>query len=129
MSCVLALPDTEASTSGGLGSATALFRELLLEGTYDTSTMKGFKIQLDFEKSNGDAIRIYLPGLDPTTSPTLGASLTEPARTLTGSGNEQGCFIRRAEHAIGGESPLQIEADILFRNMHIIVKDKNPLYP
>jgi len=129
MSCVLALPDTELSTSGGLGSATALFRELLLEGTYDTTTMRGFKIQLDFEKSSGDAIRIFLPGLDPTGTIVLPESLSEPVRSVKGDGNQQGCFIRRAEHAISGDSPLQVEADILFRNMHIVIKDKIPLYP
>ena len=130
MACILALPDYAASTTGGLGTATALFRELLLEGTYDTTTMRGFKVQLEFEKSNGDAIRIYLPGLNQTINPSLAGSLDEPAgRSLTGEGNLQGCFIRRAEHAISGDSPLQVEADILFRNLHIIVKDKIPLYP
>jgi len=131
MSCILALPDSASSRTGGLDTATVLFRELLLEGTYDTTTMKGFKVQLDFEKSNGDSIRIYIPGLDPTEEPlaTLALSTNEPYRVLSGSGNSQGCFIRRAEHAITAESPMQIEVDMLFRNIHIIIKDKNPLYP
>jgi len=137
MSCILALPDTESlssiSSSKGLGSAGALFRELLLEGTYDTTTMKGFKVSLHFEKQNGDAIKIYLPGLlrnSTLSNPTLGPSLDEPASIiLGGKGNEQGCFIRSAAHNIGGEAPLQVDAEILFRNLHIIIKDKNPLYP
>jgi len=138
MSCILALPDTAdmvdlQSGAKALNSSGSLFRELLLEGTYDTTTMKGFKVSLSFEKSNGDAIRIYLPGLSHNSSisaPVLAASLDEPTNIiLGGQGNDQGCFIRSAAHNIGGEAPLQVDAEILFRNLHIIIKDKNPLYP
>lgn len=135
MACILALPDSAASTTGGLDTATALFRELLLEGTYDTTTMKGFKVELAFDKANGDAIRIFLPGDDPTQKNTasggavLSTNLNGPVPVLAGTGNRQGCFIRRAEHAITTESPMQVEADILFKNIHIVIKDKNPLYP
>ena len=138
MSCFLALPDTAnmvdiQSRAKALNSSGALFRELLLEGTYDTTTMKGFKVSLAFEKANGDAIRIYLPGLQfnsSTSAPALNPSLDEPASIiLGGQGNDQGCFIRSAAHNIGGEAPLQVDAEIIFRNLHIIIKDKNPLYP
>ena len=100
-----------------------------MEGQYDTTTMKGFKVELNFEKQNGDAIQIFLPGLDPTINSTLAAALTEPTRTLSGAGNTQGCFIRSAAHNIGGEAPLQVDAEILFRNMHIIIKDSTAIYP
>jgi len=134
MSCILALPDSSNADGGELDGATAMFRELLLEGQYDTTTMKGFKVTLHFEKANGDAIKIYLPGLDPTQNATLGIALDEPqygsvVRTLSGSGNQQGCFIRSAAHNITGEAPLQTDAEILFRNMHIIIKDGTAIYP
>jgi len=135
MSCILALPDSSIYNGGDLAGATAMFRELLLEGQYDTSTMKGFKVELSFEKANGDAIKIFLPGLDPTTNTELTAALTEPAedgelpRVLSSSGNQQGCFIRSAAHNITGEAPLQVDVEILFRNMHIIIKDGVAIYP
>ena len=129
MSCVLAVPDSKAATSGDLDSATSLFKELLIEGTYDTTDMEGFKIFLSFQKENGDGIRIFLPGLDPDYILDLPASLAEPTRTLSGKGNSQGCFIRSATHNIGGESPLQVDAEILVRNIHIIIADKIPVYP
>ena len=130
MSCVLALPDSAAATAGDLDSATALFKELLLEGQYDTSNMQGFKAYLDFQKPSGDGIRIHLPGLDPTVADlALPSSFAEPTRTLSGKGNLQGCFIRSATHNIGGEAPLQVDAEILFRNMHIVIADKIPVYP
>ena len=91
-------------------------------------------MELNFEKQNADAIQIFLPGLDPTGNATLGSSLGEPqygsvVRTLSGKGNTQGCFIRSAAHNIGGEAPLQVDAEILFRNMHIIIKDSTAIYP
>ena len=49
--------------------------------------------------------------------------------TAAAGGGEQGAFIRSAPHAISGDNPLQVDADILFRNMKIEIKDSEPFYP
>ena len=49
--------------------------------------------------------------------------------TAAAGGGEQGAFIRSAAHAITGDNPLQVDLDILFRNMKIQIKDSEPFYP
>lgn len=107
MTATVALNDSIAATA----TTRTLFKELLLEGNY-TGTMAGFDISLTFTRGTSDTITISLP-----------------STTASSSGGSQGVFIRRAPHAITGESPLQVELDLLSRNIGISVVDSVATYP
>ena len=109
MSATIALPDalTSASTA-----ARTLFTEMLLEGDYG-SGKAGFNITLTFTRGTNDTITITIP---------------DDGSAGTG-GNNQGAFIRSAQHDFGGENPFQVDADILFRNLKIDVVDSEHYYP
>ena len=107
-SMTLALPDSQATTS----ATSTLFKELLLEGDYG-SGMEGFNIVLTFTRGTDDTITITIP---------------DDGNAETG-GNAQGAFIRTAAHDITGDNPMQVDADILFRNMKIDVVDSLYYYP
>tara|TARA_Y100000590_G_scaffold376120_1_gene441482 strand:- start:330 stop:2048 length:1719 start_codon:yes stop_codon:yes gene_type:complete len=109
MSATIALPDalTSASTA-----ARTLFTEMLLEGDYG-SGKAGFNITLTFTRGTNDTITITIP---------------DDGSAGTG-GNNQGAFIRSAQHDFGGDNPFQVDADILFRNMKIDVVDSEHYYP
>ena len=114
MSASIVLPDSTAADSS---TARSLFSELLLEGDYGTlhaaASMSGFKIVLEFTKGTNDKITITIPDDE----------------TAAAGGGEQGAFIRSAPHTVSGDNPLQVEADILFRNMKIEIQDSEPFYP
>ena len=114
MSASIVLPDSTAADSS---TARSLFSELLLEGDYGTlhaaASMSGFKIVLEFIKGTNDKITITIPDDE----------------TAAAGGGEQGAFIRSAPHTVSGDNPLQVEADILFRNMKIEIQDSEPFYP
>jgi len=102
--CTLALPDSRAPSD----ATTRLFNELLWEGDYGAGSgtgMQGFNIVLRFDRGVNDSIVITIP---------------DDGVAGTG-GNNQGAFIRTAPHAITGDNPLQVDADILFRNLKIDV--------
>lgn len=109
MSATIALPDALTSASD---AARTLFTEMLLEGDYG-SGKAGFNITLTFTRGTNDTITITIP---------------DDGSAGTG-GNNQGAFIRSAQHDIGGENPFQVDADILFRNMKIDVVDSEHYYP
>ena len=130
MSCTVALPDTVGATSNSLSGATALFKELLLEGDYGTDTdpnMKGFSASLEFVRGENDKIVIDMPGSDPAGQ----AAFTAPGTAVspTEKGNRQGLFIRTAPHSITGDNPLQAELDILIRSLRITIDDNIAVYP
>jgi len=104
----LALPDSQASATGG----NTLFKEFLTEGDFG-SGMQGFNIVLEFRRSSTDKITITIP--DDGTAAT--------------GGNQQGAFFRSAPHAITGDNPVQVDADILVRNVKILVTDSLYYYP
>ena len=112
MSASVVLPD---STAAATDTARKVFSELLLEGDYGTtsSSMSGFAVTLTFTRGTNDTITITIPD----------------DGTAAAGGGEQGAFIRSAPHTISGDNPLQVEADILFRNMKIQIKDSEPFYP
>jgi len=113
LSVTLALPD---STPALTETTARLFNELLWEGDYGPGSgtgMQGFNLILRFDRGTADSIVI--------TIPDDGAAAT--------GGNEQGAFIRTAPHAISGENPLQVDADVLFRNLKILVTDSEYYYP
>ena len=109
LAVTLALPDTQTSTN----TATTLFKELLMEGDFGGAGMQGFNITLRFDRGTNDYIIITIP--DDGTAAT--------------GGNEQGAFIRTAPHAVTGDNPLQVDADVLFRNLKIDVRDTLHYYP
>lgn len=104
----LALPDATAYNA----TTATVFKELLMEGDFG-SGMQGFNIELRFDRGTDDSIVI--------TIPSDGTAAT--------GGNEQGAFIRTAPHAITEANPMEVEADILFRNLSIVVTDTVPVYP
>jgi len=113
LSVTLALPD---STPALTEPTARLFNELLWEGDYGAGSgtgMQGFNLTLRFDRGAADSIVITIP--DDGTAAT--------------GGNEQGAFIRTAPHAISGENPLQVDADVLFRNLKILVTDSVYYYP
>ena len=125
MTATVALPDTALNTANSLDSATALFKELLLEGDYgsdDNPNMKGFSGELEFRRGDNDRILIQLPGLDDAQ-----ANFTPVAPDE--GGFNQGVLIRTAPHGITGDNPMQAELDILVRNMLITVEDNISVYP
>ena len=125
MTATVALPDTALNTANSLDSATALFKELLLEGDYgsdDNPNMKGFSGELEFRRGDNDRILIQLPGLDDAQ-----ANFTPVAPDE--GGFNQGLLIRTAPHGITGDNPMQAELDILVRNMLITVEDNISVYP
>ena len=120
MSATLALPDSQIAYSG---DGRTLFKELLLEGDYGAG-MVGFDVELTFARGTvgtsavSDEIRIYIPGTSTTGATASAAGL-----------NSQGAIIRTAPHAITGDNPVQVDADILFRNMKIEIVDNLYYYP
>ena len=108
MSVTLALPDATASTA----NTATVFKELLLEGDFG-SGMQGFNVELRFDRGADDSIVITVP---------------DDGSASTGK-NQQGAFIRTAPHAITEAAPMEVDADILFRNLKIVVKDQVPVYP
>ena len=130
LTATVALPDTAAAaTSTSHGTATALFKELLLEGDYGSDTdpnMKGFSASLEFVRGTNDKITIDMPGLD--SGATAFSTPGTPSAAAEG-GNNQGIFLRTAPHSITGDNPLQAEVDALVRNITITVDDGIGVYP
>ena len=113
LSLSLALPDTTAALTA---TTTRLFNELLWEGDYGAGSgtgMQGFNITLRFDRGVSDSIVITIPD----------------DGTAAAGGNQQGAFIRTAAHNIGDTNPITADADIVFRNMKIDIRDYEPIYP
>ena len=115
MAVTLALPDSQASTA----TATTLFKEFMYEADYGAG-IKGFNIELTFSRSATDTITIRIPDDYTSGNEATGAG--------TG-GNEIGAILRGATHSITGDNPVQVDADILFRNLKIEVTDGLYYYP
>ena len=117
MSCTLALPDTVASTAStytGDTGALEVFKQLILEGNYGAAAgMNGFAVQVKFTRGTNDTITIDIPG-DGTANTGL---------------NNQGAFITSAPHNITGDgSALQVDVDMVFRDLKITVVDSQGNY-
>jgi len=113
-SVTLALPDVTTNVV----AATNIFKELLLEGDYG-SGMQGFNIELRFDRGTRDNIIIRIPD-DYTGSSGTGS---------TTGGNQQGAFINTAPHTISEANPMEVEAEVLFRNLKVIINDNIAVYP
>jgi hypothetical protein len=116
MAVTLALPDTQASTA----TATTLFKEFMSEADYGGDGIRGFNIELVFARTATDKITIRIPD-DYDGSAEGGGAAT--------GGNEIGAILRSASHSITGDNPVQVDADILFRNLKIEVMDAIGYYP
>jgi len=117
MSCTLALPDTGAAgTAISRDNATEIFKQLILEGNYgDALGMEGFNVSLKFIRGTNDSIEIVIP--DDYTSGTESGG-ADPGI------NNQGAFITSAPHNITGDgSALQVDVDMIFRSLKIVVVD------
>jgi hypothetical protein len=102
-------------SASAIGTTASLWKELILEGNYagtGTAALKGFDISLTFTRGSNDTITI-----------------TSPSTTATTGFEGQGCFFRRASHNIEQESPIQVEGEIIMRNMSVVVVDALGVYP
>ena len=135
LTATVVLPDNaDNASTGALTNATALFRELLLEGDYgssDVARLKGFSASLRFDRGNNDFIQIDIPktqAADVDGKPnfeTLGVPDTNHG---TGTTEDVGLFIRSASHNLTTDAPMQVELDMFFKNLVIYIKDNEPSY-
>jgi hypothetical protein len=103
----MALPDAITRTA----STETVFKELLMEGDFGGG-MQGFAVELRFDRGANDSIVISIP---------------DDGVAGTG-GNNQGAFINTAPHAITDSNPMEVDANILFRNLKIVVQDNVAVY-
>jgi len=103
----MALPDAITRTA----STETVFKELLMEGDFGGG-MQGFAVELRFDRGANDSIVISIP---------------DDGVAGTG-GNNQGAFINTAPHAITDANPMEVDANILFRNLKIVVQDNVAVY-
>ncbi len=113
MACTVALPDTAASSATTVNSANEIFKQVLLEGNYGSgSGLQGFAITLTFTRGTNDTITITIPD-DGTAATGL---------------NESGAFILSAPYNVTGDPIVQVDLDLMFRNMKIQIVDSNGVY-
>ena len=136
LTATVVLPDSTdaALTTGALSNATALFRELLLEGDYgkpSADILKGFTATLRFDRGTDDYILIDIP------KSQLSAQEGKPHFSNAGSPgtnhgdsttSDVGLFIRSASHNLSTDAPMQVELDMFFKNMVVYIKDNEPSY-
>ena len=131
---------SESSVSDAFSSASAtssdsalsLFKELLLEGRYGAeSGHQGYHIEMTFSRGEiegatgvNDEIVIKIPGRQPGETDLSGYSNNATAGIGT-----QGAFLRGAPHTIMTEAPFQVTCDFVFRNIDIMIRDREPFYP
>ena len=149
LTATVVLPDsadhfkTQASMSDN-ANATSLFRELLLEGDYGkpgVDIMKGFTATLRFDRGNDDYILIDIPQSQAGTLFETGGAYADmrgkPIFVNAGdpgighgdsTTTDVGLFIRSAKHSLSTDAPLQVELDMLFKNMVMYIKDNEPSY-
>ena len=142
LTATVVLPENDDNMStGAMNNATALFRELLLEGDYgkpSADILKGFTASLRFDRGTDDFILIDIPqsqpaGLDANGTTKRGKPLFVNAGSPGANHDDStttdvGLFIRAASHNLSTDAPLQVELDMFFKNMVIYIKDNEPSY-
>ena len=142
LTATVVLPENDDNMStGAMNNATALFRELLLEGDYgkpSSDILKGFTASLRFDRGTDDFILIDIPqsqpaGLDANGTTKRGKPLFVNAGSPGANHDDStttdvGLFIRAASHNLSTDAPLQVELDMFFKNMVIYIKDNEPSY-
>ena len=126
MTVSVAMPDSQLST---YTMESSLWKEFILQGNYQSlgsiAQLQGFNMVLEFSRGNNDYIRIVSPhdeiGISFAATDATATSLSKS--TTTSAFSKQGCFFRRVSHNLGQESPIQVEGDIVMRNMAIQIKD------
>lgn len=112
LTATIATEDSVAATA----NTRTLWKELILEGEFgifgSSGPLQGFDMVLKFTRGTNDTITI-----------------TAPSSAAAATFENQGCFFRRASHNIETESPIQVEGEIVFRNMSVVVVDSVPVYP
>ena len=109
----IAMEDSITATS----NTRTLWKELILQGNYTAigavPTLTGISLQLLFIRGANDIIRVRSP-IDQAPSSAF---------------NDQGVFLIRAGHPLGGEFPTQVEIEMVLRNLEIYIEDRLPVYP
>ncbi len=113
MTASIAMEDSIASSA----NTRTLWKELILEGNYG-SGMQGFDIHMTFTRGTNDTIVIKSPSNATTANGGAAAGF-----------GTQGCFLTSAPHPVGGDSPVQIDASILMRDLSIVITDSEGVYP
>ena len=124
MSATISLPDSAATDSTDQGTALELFKQLLLEGDYGAGS-KGMACQLRFDRGADDYILIDIPYQHYAS----GGIAAGAAGSVASAIDAGGLYINTAAHNITSENPMQIDADMIFRNLRIIIRDDEPYYP
>ena len=130
------MPDSTdaAATTGALSNATALFRELLLEGDYgkpSADILKGFTATLRFDRGTDDYILIDIPKSQTSAQegkPHFNNAGSPGANHGDSTTSDVGLFIRSASHNLSTDAPMQVELDMFFKNLVIYIKDNEPSY-
>ena len=122
MTVSLGMEDTiAAATDATTDAIRTIWKELILEGNYkgygQSGQPQGFTVEMQFTRGPNDHIKIV--------SPHKANVLDTPGTAF----ESQGCFFRRATHTLGEESPIQIDGEIILRNLGITVVDKIATYP
>ena len=135
LTATVVLPDNaDNMLTGAATNATALFRELLLEGDYgkpSADILKGFTASLRFDRGTNDFIIIDIPDSQAAgvagkpNFATAGVPGTNHGDSVS---TDVGLFIRSASHDLSTDAPLQVELDMFFKNMVIYIKDNEPSY-
>lgn len=119
LSATIALPDSVLNTA----TTRTLWKELILEGNYG-SGMNGFQMQMTFIRGSNDTITLVSPSAISASAATPGTILATPTTGF----ESQGCFFNSAPHPIGQESPIEINGEIIIRNLGIQIVDQIPIY-
>ena len=132
MSLTVAMDDAILHNS----NSTTLWKEFILQGNYqgigNTPLLEGFNMELILRRGNNDYVAITSPnvGSSAFTTPSAPSATDNPSQyKLTSSeinsnfGN-QGCFFRRVSHNLGQQNPIQVDGELIMRNLGIKVMDK-----
>ena len=136
LTATVVLPDNadNALSTGAMNNATTLFRELLLEGDYGTTSaneVKGFTATLRFDRGVDDYIIVDIPNSQASAGrgkPLLANAGTPSTNLGNAVDKDIGLLIRSAPHNLTTDAPLQIDLDMFFKNMVVYIKDNEPSY-
>ena len=134
MTATMAMDDTITNNN----TTRTLWKEFIQQGNYQgfgsVPQLQGFDLELTFSKGRigtsivQDSIKILSPykgsSNDDVTTTAITSNIVPNINANEGTGfGAQGCFFRRASHNLGTESPIQIDGEIIMRNVAIDVID------
>ena len=135
LTATVVLPDNaDNMLTGAVDNATALFRELLLEGDYgkpSNDKLRGFTASLRFDRGTNDYIIIDIPASQASGNagkPHFNSAGTPGTNHGDSTTQDVGLFIRSAAHNLTTDAPMQVELDMFFKNLVIYIKDNEPSY-